>query len=52
MFLFYACTCLIAFGLVFLFPETSGREVPDSVYETENYSKQNKSIKTHQQQQD
>ena len=49
MFLFYSCTCLINFGLVFLFPETKGREIPDSVYETENYSSQKKSIKTHQQ---
>ena len=36
--MFFALLCLITGALVFLFPETRGREIPDSVQETENYS--------------
>ena len=38
IFMFYALLCLITSALVFLLPETRGREIPDSVQETENYS--------------
>ena len=38
IFMFFALLCLITGALVFLLPETRGREVPDSVQETENYS--------------
>ena len=34
----YALLLLITYGLVFMFPETKDKEVPDSVHETENYS--------------
>ena len=36
--MFYASLSLINCGLIFLFPETKDNEIPDSVYETENYS--------------
>ena len=38
VFIFYALLSLINYGLIFLLPETKGKEIPDSVYETENYS--------------
>ena len=34
----FALLSLITCGLVFMFPETKDKEIPDSVYETENYS--------------
>ena len=38
IFMFFALLCLTTSALVFLFPETRGRETPDSVQETNNYS--------------
>ena len=38
VFIFYALLSLISCGLIFLLPETKDKEIPDSVYEIENYS--------------
>ena len=38
IFMLFALLSLITCGLVFMFPETKDKEIPDSVYETENYS--------------
>ena len=45
VFIFYALLSLINCGLIVLFPETKGEEIPDSVYETENYSNLKKANK-------